>query len=323
MLKNDIFFLYPPGYSGNYLQWMIHASEESTREKTIRDPLLSDGTTHGFIRKPTHITLIRTVQWMLRNQPKDPQTYIINVFTNDVNWQTNAGYAVFFLMHSRPNCRFVNIYADTPDEVKYGALNTYTKWPTYFETNALWVDTDFDIWGANKAPRIQDRNHFYSNWTTIFPRNPKEIWEEVNFNVKAHQHWYNARHSLQPWEVNESEYTVYDEVPKQHVLNISLVDIVKENFVQDIYAPWMQSQNVGEFDWDHVLDYHAKYIAAQKNIRWFSAIEKMRQTKQVDRFLLETSLSQAFALLEIPKLQDGWQTMATEQLLLNAGYTIE
>jgi hypothetical protein len=321
MLKHDIFFLYSPGYSGNYLQWIINASEKNTAPHTIKDPIMPDGTTHGFIRRPTHLGLLRLVQWMIKNQPTDPQTYIVNVSQNNA-WGAHAAYAVDFLLHARPECRIVNIYAQDDDETKYGALNTYTKWPTYFAATKSQIDYKFNIWGALNHPSIADRNEFYKIWRKQIPINLKNIWGEIDINLESYNHWYNERNQLQPWEVNQSEYTYYEETPKDQILNISLNDIVQPNFIQEVFAPWIESQNIGEFDWNHVAQYHSKYIDAQDNIQWFNAIQRMRQSQEVVPFLMKTSLSQAFLLEELETLPDDWMTQSTQDLLNASGYKL-
>jgi hypothetical protein len=321
MLNKDIFFLYPPGYSGNYLQWIINVSEKDTASQTIKDPILPDGTTHGFVRRPTHVGFVRFLQWMLKNQPKNPQTFIINVNQN-YTWPSHAGFAVDFLLHARPGCSTVSIYAEGDDEKKYGALNTYTKWPTYFLATKCYIDYKFDLWGALKHPTIEDRNEFYKTWRDQFPINLKDIWSEIDANLKFYNHWYDERNQLQPWEVNESEYTYYKETPKDQILNISLKDIVQPNFILEVFKPWVESQHVGEFDWKHAEQYHSRYIDAQENIQWFDAIQRMRETGEVVPFLLKTSLSQAFLLEELESLPDDWIDRSTQDLLNESGYQL-
>jgi hypothetical protein len=322
MLKQDIFFLYSPGYSGNYLQWIINASEKDAASKIIKDPILPDGTTHGFIRRPTHLGFMRLVQWMIKNQPTDPQTYIVNVSQNNT-WTSHAAFAIDFLLHAKPDCRIVNVYANTDDDQKYGALNTYTKWPTYFAATTSHVDYKFDIWGASTHPTIADRNEFYKKtWREQFPINLKDIWGEIDSNLISYNNWYDARNQLQPWEVNQSEYTYYKETPKDQILNISLKDIVQSNFIQEVFAPWVESQNIGEFDWNHATQYHSNYIDAQENIQWFDAIQRMRETQEVVPFLLKTSLSQAFLLEELETLPDDWMDQPTQALLNDSGYKL-
>jgi hypothetical protein len=321
MLKKDIFFLYPPGYSGNYLQWIINVSEKDTASQTIKDPLLQDGTTHGFIRRPTHAGLVRVLQWMIKNQPKKPQTFVININQN-YSWPSHAGFAVEFLLHAKPKCGIVSIYADGDDEKKYGALNTYTKWPTYFAATKCYDDYKFDVWGGSKPPRLHDRNEFYKTWRDQFPVNLKDIWPEIDANLRFYNHWYDTRNQLQPWEVNESEYTYYQETPKDQILNISLKDIVHPNFILEVFRPWVEKQNVGDFDWEHVIQYHYKYINSQENVQWFDAIQRMRESKEIVPFLMKTSLSQAFLLEELKTLPHDWENQSTQYLLIESGYQL-
>ncbi len=327
MLKNDVFLLYPPGYSGNYLQWIINVSERDSAARTVQDPLLPDGTTHGFVRRPTHLGLMRLLQWMLKNNPEKPQTYIVNAFQHPTSWHMHSAYGAFFMLHARPNCAVVNIYADTDDEIKHGALNTYTKWPTFFDSTVYFGDYGFDLWGSDKPATIKDRNHLYDSWKKDFPINPNSnFWEEFDYNTEANRLWYESRNKLQPWEINETEYTTCDSIAKERILNIRLTDILKDRFLEDIFVPWVDSQHIGEFDWTHALSYHLTYVAAQKNIIWFEAIKQFRQLQIVDKFLLSNSLVQAFVLEELgDRLQalPDWRDQSIEEILQQFNYQIK
>lgn len=324
MLNSDVFFLFPPGYSGNYLQWILNVSEQDSSATTIKDPLLSDGTSHGFIRKPTHLSLIRLTQWMLKNSPQNPQTYIINTYDHHTNWTQHAAYGASYLLHAKPKCNIVSIYAKTDDEIKYGALNCYTKWPTYLELHSKSGETAADPWSFN-TPTLKDRNYFYKNWKTDFPISSNFFWDEFEYNINFTKTWYEGRNKLQPWEVNETEYVFYDKPPTDRILRVTLSDILKDTFLQDTFIPWIENQNIGKFNWNHALNYHSTYVQAQKNAKWFTAIDDFRKTKKIDKFLLSNSLSQALLLEELqPNLNqiNGWEEMSTEQILEYLNYSV-
>jgi len=220
----------------------------------------------------------------------------------------------------------VSIYADDPDEIKFGALNCYTKWPTFFDASLYFRDANFDIWGASSPPTLKDRNYFYKNWRTDFPVNGKEFWEEFDYNVRSNLAWYNSRNKLQPWEVNETEYTVYTTPPSDRVLHFGLANILKDTFLIDTYIPWVESQNIGQFNWDHAINYHSTYVNAQKNAEWFTAVDNFRKSKNVNKFLLSNSLTQAFLLEELgSKLEQlaGWNVMSTEKILKHFDYSVD
>lgn len=318
--------MYPPGYSGNYLQWIINVSEKDSANRTVQDPLLPDGTTHGFVRRPTHLGLMRLLQWMLKNNQSTPQTYIVNAFQHPTSWHMHAAYSAFFMLHAKPNCAVVNIYADTDDEIKYGALNAYTKWPTFFDSTVYFGDYGFDIWAADKPASIKDRNYFYALWKKDFPVNPKDFWGEFDYNTEANRLWYESRNKLQPWEVNETEYTTCDLISKEKILNINLTEILTDKFLEDTFVPWIESQNIGEFDWSHALSYHSTYVAAQINISWFESIKQFRQSQIVDQFLLGNSLTQSFILEELGNRLDtlpNWKKQSTEDILQHFNYQIK
>lgn len=332
MLTNDIFFLYPPGYSGNYLQWAINVSETDTAYSTIKDPLLPDGTTHGFIRRPTHLGPLPTITWILRNRPSKPQTYPVNCFERAAesdNWTARAAWMANMAVRFSPGALFVNIHATDPDDVKYGALNCYSKWPVFFISDAVnrpplyW---NFDLMGGAKSAVIDDRNWLYQNWKSMFPMNPSFNWEEFDNNINKATRWFDSRNALHNWEVNEEQFTVYRTPPRDYILDISLRDLNASDFIDRIFSQWIDSKNVGEFNWDHVKSYHSKYLAAQTNLQWYSCIKKMREEKIVTRFLLSNSLVQALVLDELGeelKTIDDWKKLDLTDILIKIGYDLE
>lgn len=331
MLSNDIFFLYPPGYCGNYLQWIINISEKDSHAKTIKDPLLPDSTTHGFVRRPTHINIMHTLVWLSRNAPVAPQTFIVNCFDRGNDWQTHAAWSAVTAMRARHNPRCVNISAELHDEIIIGALNCYTKWPTFLLCDRNYNPPDwhqFDIWGGlpGAAISIPDRNFLYDHWDKRFPINPTFNWYEFEDQVKLVHGWYTARNTHQPWEVNEKEYVVFDTVPRQFIHEVKLSDILSHDFLDRCFIPWIESQNIGEFDWDHAQGYHRRYIAAQKNLQWSVSANAMRNFKQVDVFLQSNSFLQALTLRECgPELDfvKDWRSKDLSDILLELGYQVE
>lgn len=323
MLASDIFFLYPAGYCGNYLQWVINKSEEATADKTVADPLLKDGTTHGFVRHPTHAGSIDILAWIIRNNQTRPQTYVVNCWDKYQGFFKNSMAANMFL-NSKPGCYCVNIHATEIDEVKYGALNTYTKWPTFFA--AWFYEVSFNVFGASQPVELTDRNIFFKSWRDDFPVNSTFDWKHFETGIKMTNKWYQVRNSLQPWEVSEPEYVRWDKVPEDRILDISLHSLLQEGFLETTFIPWIESKNIGTFDWTRAKEFEQAYIAAQENLQWFASIELMRQQKIVDKFLMSNSLTQCFVLEEIgiERVQtvQGWETMPTQELAKHFGYTV-
>lgn len=331
-MQQNIFFLFPPGYSGNYLQWIINASDTTTATDTIKDPLLSDGTSHGFIRRPTHSGVFNILNWLVKNKIEKCQTFVIYAYNNTDAWYDHPAYAAYCFLKSFPDALMVNIYAETDDYTKIAALNSYTKWITWiYDTAALEPNRilDFD-WEGGKNDRVslKDRNWFLDNWRSTFFINDRPFnWEEFNYNVDCFQKWLQVRQDLEHQEMDQQQWNWFDPVPRNNIFDLKLEDIYREDFVDshDFFA-WIKSMDGGEFDWNYAKDYHKKYLEAQDNLRFNSEIRNLRANKIISPWLLKNSLSQAFVLEEIKTHLDhvpDWPHRSTIDILTNLGYSAE
>lgn len=331
MLTNDIFFLYPPGYCGNYLQWIINVSEKDRSQNVILDPLLPDSTTHGYVRKPTHLGPMHVLVWLARNGPISPQTFVVNCHNTGDSWTEHPGYAAHLFMRVRSNPRCISISAVDPDDIYLGALNCYTKWSVWFKANSIWNKSNFynfDIDGGQDpcVPDISDRNWLYDNWRTKFPINKEFAWDEFEFGMRKNRAWYNVRNLYTPEEVNASEYNVYEFIPTNLIKEIRLGDLLSHGFLERTFIPWIEQQNIGDFNWEHAIAYHDTYLAAQKNLQWLNSINAMRQYKYVDKFLQKHSLVQALVLDDLGEILENvpnWRILGLADILGDLGYDVE
>lgn len=323
MIKKNVYFLYPAGYAGNYLQWTINVSDVDKRKTTTVDPILPDATTHGFVRRPTHQSIIKTLVWNLYNRPQSPQTYIVNCHDTDT-WLSRAAYAANLLLRSDPECILVNIHA-SGDDVRYGALNTYLKWPVYFAASSHnydqeWADFDFFAGQQNRCS-LTDRNWLYHNWQSCFPTNSEFNYNELKHNLDRDLEWFHQRNTYSPHEVTQDQYLLYPEVPKDRIVDINLRDIMTENFIS-WWCQIIDDLDIGDFDFSHAISYHSKYVSAQAPLQWYDSIHKLRTVRQVDPWLLSNDLCQAFVLHEMNLSGTDWETTDTASICRNLGYSV-
>jgi hypothetical protein len=330
-MKKNIFFLFPPGYSGSYLRWIFNISENSKKESTIKNPLLPNGTAHGFARNPTHTGSLNILNWIIKNQPTTPQTYVVYGCTDAKSWDPHPANVAYRFLKSYPDALFVNIHAKTQDEVKVAALNGYTKWTTWIYDQAAFnpnVSYNFD-WegGKNNLISLPDRNWLLENWKNVWPSNDQPFnWEELKYNIDCFKKWYNVRKQREPDETNDEQFNNFDNFNSNQIFDITLKEIYNVNFFENSQLfRWIESQNAGQFDWNQAKQYHQTYIDAQANIRWFDDIKKFRQQKQVSKWLLQNSFSQALLLEEISTQLDhatNWELQSTEEILTTFNYTL-
>jgi hypothetical protein len=330
-MNKNIFFLFPPGYSGNYLQWIINVSEESKKEFTVKNPLLPNGTSHAFVRRPTHMGVFNILNWIIKNNPALPQTFILYTNAAKESWIDHPAHAAYRLLKSYPTGLFVNIYASTEDDIKVGALNSYTKWTTWMYDQTAFGPSKtptFD-WegGKNNIISISDRNWLVEHWRSFFAINDRPFnWEELTYNIDSFKRWYNVRRELEPAETDPEQFNNFEPFPFDNILDISLSEIYSSDFLNTTkFTQWVESQNAGTFDWEYAKSYHQVYLDAQDNLQWFTHITAMREQKLVSRWLLKHTLGQAFVLEEVKDQlghDNSWQEKPTEQVLLELGFKI-
>lgn len=328
-MNKNIFFLFPPGYSGNYLQWIINISEESKKHVTVKNPLLPNGTSHAFVRRPTHMGVFNILNWIIKNNPQSPQTFVVYTNAAKDTWIDHPAHAAYRLLKSYPTGLFVNIYASTEDDVKVGTLNSYTKWTTWMYDKTAFSSLQpltFD-WegGKNHIISINDRNWLVENWRSFFAVNNQPFdWQELTYNIDGFKRWYSVRKELEPDETDAEQFNNFDVFPFDNILDISLSEIYNSNFLkQSSFTSWVESHDVGRFNWEYAKSYHQAYLDAQDNLQWYSHIEAMRNHKVVSKWLIQHSLGQAFVLDEVKnQLKENWQQKPTEQILTDLGFTI-
>ena len=322
--------MFPPGYSGNYLQWIINISEESKKELTINNPLLPNGTTHAFVRKPTHMGLLTILPWIIKNTPSCPQTYVVYANTGS-NSNEHPAFAAFNILKSYPDALIVNIHTKTDDVTKVGALNGYTKWTTWiYDTMAFDPAQKYEFdWegGKNGIISISDRNWLLEHWRKFFVINDQPFnWKEQKYNIEGFKNWLKVRKELEPNESDSEQFNNFEPFPFKNIFDIGLDKIYSPDFFENTkFTRWIDSQNVGKFDWEYAKGYHQTYLDAQDNLQWFSDIGNMREHRLVSKWLLKHTLGQAFVLEEVKDQLaqvQGWQEKHTEEILYSLGYKI-
>jgi hypothetical protein len=316
MLKNNIYFLFPAGYMGNYLQWIINRSEQHSASQTIDNPLLTDGTTHGFIRTPTHLGINRLLIWKARNQPRGYKTYILNCFDSKENYESRSGYAADIIFRSDPTALIINIHAADENQIKLGALNTYTKWPVFFKSSQFtptdkWYNFTYNVDQAT----LTDRNWFFNNWRNRFPINNLFNFDEFNYNVTGNKKWFIKRHAQSPWEITEEQYEKYDHVPIDRIIDISIGNILSNNFIE-YFSKIIDNQQVGAFDWDNATTFHQTYISAQHNLKLLPALKCLQEENKASTFMFDNYFTECLLLEEINNLNEclAWESMTTVEI---------
>jgi hypothetical protein len=317
MLTKNVYLLYPAGYSGNYVNWAICASDADLAKDTVLDPINSHttrelggaGTSHLHQRVPTHMSISEHMIWVAHNRPLEKKIYVI--FTHSMNMSETLGYICSY----DPDPVLVIIHDDNdPDVRTYGNLNAIGKWPTYmhtrqtltnfriqnkhFKLDKYKVETDYNFFEASSDTKL--RNAIASKdfeWLVeLSPLNDKTA-TQYSLELKALKLWFDTRHSLQPHELPKSVHLVCDDLPYDCIHQLSCADVAGVEFPNTLQK--ILNSCSDRFCTTHVREFHQRYIDAQQNLEWFPSIKHWRLTGELTEFLTGNCYVEAFVIREI------------------------
>lgn len=299
MLRKNVYLLYPAGYTGNYINWIINVSDKHLAEHAVKDPITQAGNTHGHIRIPTHQNFNKTMTWMLYNQPKEKKIYPINVIESSKDYPVKAAYAVQNILRFDSDPVIINIHDNNDLDIrKFAAINMVTKWSVYLQVQALWHNDYNPLVDPDENKAI---DWLADNWKTAIVNNPPLNRDEVNWHLQKQNRWFELRHNQAPWEVTQDQYLLPHAIPDS-VYDISVKDITQHDFIYKI-ADILEHNNVADFNFEHVHNFHSTFVEKQPNLVWFDDIDFFRKTGTASPWLLSHRLTRAF-LLEEGKLKN-------------------
>lgn len=316
MLEKNVYILYPPGYSGSYLNWAISISDKDLHSVTVKNPINTaestrfggPGTSHNHVRIPTHQDIFKHLAWVIHNRPIDKKVYIINTGTNSVSASIGC------LMQSDPTGVIVVIHNNNDwDTDAYGTINCITKWQTFAQLRSRMLDMDsltehFDFFGSSR----DYRNFIVKNHANFFMH-----MEKLNRNVLSETlnklvDWYAIRNKFQPHEVNESTY-VTDYCLNNRLFEISCLDIASKNFPAWIEQFMHDSNASNSYNCDYVREYHDNYINAQPNLEWFNSISSWEINGTLTDYLVSHCGVEAHVILKIFKASNKHMLSGNQQ----------
>ena len=311
MFKKNIYILYPAGYMGTYINWMLCASEKQKQASAVLQPITTTGTAHNHLKIPTHQSWAKTLTWIAYNRPTDKRVYSING-RYDKNYHDTPEYAIQNIMRIDPDPVIVNCHdSGNLDQQKFGALNMFTKWPTYIAARGVWHK---DYNPATDTDIVRARNWLLNNWLELNPGNRPINPDIVMYNLDAHRDWYQLRIQTAALEVTPEQYLIPNKMPTA-LLDIALSSIVSPDF-PNIMQQWVDGIDLGEWDFTRANEYHPTYVESQVNLKWFECIRAFRDNKIVDPWLLSNAMSQALLLMEFPReLLDPLLDQSIESIL--------
>jgi hypothetical protein len=306
MLTKNVYILYPAGYSGSYVNWAIHASDDDLCKQTVESPINLNsnskyggiGTSHLHHRIPTHQSIKQHLPWLILNKPVDKKVYILNSDKDDIAevFCSILGYdkdPIFIVVHDNNDM----------DIRSYGQINCSTKWPVFFAANHAMFDRKLTFDPFDCANDRNFRNLVAENQVGFRDLYPLDdcVLDQVKSHYLNYLNWFRARNLQNPHEVNADYYIDRESFPENCIFQISCLDVVTENFPNILNNILNQSQCLSSFDTNRIASVHQEYVKIQKNLQWFDSLNTWKQQGHVDEYLLSHSAIQGMIISRILK----------------------
>jgi hypothetical protein len=296
MLTKNIYILYPAGYMGTYLNWIISISDRDLEKVTVPNPLTDSNNAHQHIKKPTHQSWDKTLTWIAYNRPEEKLIYSINC-REDNNYRVHAAFAAQNILRMDSDPVIINLHdRGQLDLIKFGAISMFTKWPSYMSANAVWHN-DYDP--GSDPDIIKARNWLYSNWQTSNPGNPKINVDEILYNLNAHKKWFDIKTKVAALEVDTEQYHIPLDISDKNIYDIGIDEIVSDNFI-DTFGKILEESQCGNFDFSYADKFHCQYQSKQSTLAWFDAISLARNEHKFSQWFNTNAITQSMFLLECP-----------------------
>jgi hypothetical protein len=311
MLTRNVYIIYPPGYSGSYINWAINISDSDNSAQTIKNPINNNnsskfggaGTSHLYHRIPTHQSIMDHMAWMLYNRPTDPRIYIINSHNS---YQLDIYNHILEISKFDPTGVFIVIHSNNDRSIQhYGYINCITKWPTFIvagralsNNTRLLVPDGVDLFNCGNS--IELRNYIAKYDKLIFNGLDPINRDVLNQKIKNYVNWFQIRNSHQPHEVNESTYNLNFDLTNR-LFEINCADIVSNKFYDIFYNIMIKSNISDSFDTTYVKDFHINYVNSQPNTQWFTSYDNWKKNRTIDEYILSHSAIQARIIIDIFK----------------------
>jgi len=322
MLNRDLWMIWPTGYYGSYIHWLISKSEVDLSEKTLDSPFFSNGSSHAHIKNPPHHTIEFALQCMLRNRYPKGTIYPLGVKSNvtfnsaNNNWMKSFDNTVFWILRIDHEPVILNIHNDENlYQTKLAAVNVYNK--------ENWIVDEFNN-NNNYNPFVDKntlnaRNYVTKNWKSLYPYQNKKVTVDMIKNFRDSYNIGNKiRHFHEGHEYNLEDNWIY--ATGKHIYNISLTDILNKDFIKNILSTIMADANIGNFDWDKTNDVHAEFISRQQPYiqianDLYTQARNLVYHKNLDDNILYSGLA-IDTLLELHgHLPNNWQELSLQQIV--------
>lgn len=282
--------MFPAGYMGTYINWLICRSDLDQSGKITNDPLNKSQThAHNHAKRLTHMNLMRGMIWLIKNKPTEKMIHSWSAADGD-DFMRRGAYAVQAIHRFDDDPVIINLHHNNDEDIyKFGTLNLFTKWNS---SVILAAKHDDDIMNALQKDEEAATEWLVHNWKKISAGNGPINEYEVLYTLKMNREVFDLRlvTCLEEIDVNEFNYSC--EMPK-HCYDICIKDIVEDDFI-DKFEEIINNTDSGNYDFSYVRDYHRTYTSAQDNRNLFRCLKEFRETGKVDKWWNSNPMTKAF-----------------------------
>lgn len=281
---------------GTYLNWIISISDHDLEKVTVPNPLTDYNSAHQHMKKPTHQSWDKTLTWIAYNRPVEKLIYSVNC-REENNYRVHAAFAAQNILRMDTDPVIINLHDRSQlDLIKFGAINMFTKWPSYMSANAVWHD-NYDP--GSDSDMVKARNWLYLNWQTLSPGNPKINIDEILYNLNAHKKWFDIKIQVAATEVSTEQYHIPIDISGKNIYDIGIDEIVSDNFI-NTFGQILEQSQCGNFDFSYADKFHCQYQSKQSTLAWFDAVNLARNEQKFSPWFNTNAITQAMFLLDCP-----------------------
>lgn len=313
MLKRNLWLIYPCGYYGSYLNWAIRKSDAADGHNVIDDPILSTGSSHGFLRFPSHQAMDSQIWWLYHSPVREN---LIIPIHNDASpdriaYGINRLDKIFsYIVRLDINPFIVNIHYKDKFYKEVCALNVIDKWMVNLEIHHEYFKNEYNPW--TDTDRIRARNYLKNTWEKYFPESEKLDIKNLMTAFLYLKNRLDIRHRAAPMEILYEQYPLPKTFPKNNY-EINVDDILSENFVAK-FKEKVNYKELGNFDFTYWEKFHnEKFLPAQKVLNWRSIKDNFIKTGEIDSYIESNLLAEA---LIFAHYGDEYQNLTLNELSL-------
>jgi len=260
--------IWPTGYYGSYIHWLISRSETDLSKNTVDNPFFNNGSSHAHIKNPPHQTIENLIQSTLRNRYPNGTIYPIGITSNvsyngnHHNWMKSFENSFFWILRIENEPIVINIYNGHNEYyTKLAAINMYHKENWVVES----TPDDDGYYVFQDQDKLRARNYLVDNWKNIYPYHDQQLTTNtVDLYREAINKGVQHRYDNESWEYNKEDNWIH--ATGKYLYNIKLEEILSENFI-NILQNILNDSKSGNFDLSQISHVHLEFLEKQKKYR--------------------------------------------------------